>query len=396
MGALSLAGSDVRDVVVIGGGPAGSMAARRLAERGHDVVLVEEHHTSGVPVHCTGLLGDDAFDEFDLPRQTILGFASAARFWAGDGGSVLVASERVKAAVIDRALFDQDMSRKAIAAGVDVRTGWRAEAMRVGATHVEVTNGSGSAVAARACVLACGANYRFHRQLGLGMPRAYLQSAQLETPFPACSQIEVKFGREVAPKGFAWLVPFQRAAESYARIGVMCADEGGSRFDGFLRTLCSEQGIDPETLGAARRKVLPLGPVSKTFASRVLAVGDAAGLVKPTTGGGIFYGLISGSLAAESLDASLRRDRLAESDLKGYQTRWRQRLGPDIRIGLAFRRLAERFDDRAINSVIELARVDGIVPLLKETASFNWHRQAALALLNHAAFRKILVRALCA
>jgi geranylgeranyl reductase family protein len=383
-------------VVVIGGGPAGSMAARRLAERGHDVVVVEEHEASGVPVHCTGLLGEDAFDEFDLPRQTILGFASAARFWAGDGGSVLIASERVKAAVIDRALFDQDMSRRAIAAGVEVRMGWRAEEMRTGAEYVEVRNAAGSAITARACVLACGANYRFHRQLGLGMPRAYLQSAQLETPFPACAQIEVKFGREVAPKGFAWLVPFQRAETSYARIGLMCADEGGSRFDGFVRTICAEQGIEPDTIGPARRKVLPLGPVSKTFASRVLAVGDAAGLVKPTTGGGIFYGLISGALAAESLDGNLRRDRLSEADLKGYEAKWRQRLGADIRIGLAFRRLAERFDDRAINSVIELARVDGIVPLLKETASFNWHRQAALALLNHAAFRKILVRAICA
>ncbi|MGH9383058.1 MAG: geranylgeranyl reductase family protein [Vicinamibacterales bacterium] len=388
--------SDVRDVVVIGGGPAGSMAARRLAERGHDVVLVEEHDTSGVPVHCTGLLGEDAFDEFDLPRQTILGVAAAARFWAGDGGSVLIASEQIKAAVIDRALFDQDMSRRAVAAGVELRLGWRAEAMRIDRPAVEVRNGSGSSVVARACILACGANYRFHRQIGLGMPRAYLQSAQLETPFPACAQIEVKFGHQVAPKGFAWLVPFKRAAETYARIGLMCADDGGSRFDGFVQALCAEQGIDPQMLGAARRKVLPLGPVSKTFASRVLAVGDAAGLVKPTTGGGIFYGLISGALAAESLDANLRCDRLADSDLKSYETRWRQRLGPDIRIGLAFRRLAERFDDRAINSVIELARVDGIVPLLKETASFNWHRQAAIALLNHTAFRRILVRALCA
>ncbi len=391
-----LARADVRDAVVIGGGPAGSMAARRLAERGHDVVLIEEHETSGVPVHCTGLLGEDAFDEFDLPRQTILGVASAARFWAGDGGSVLIASERVKAAVIDRALFDQDMSRRAIAAGVEVRLGCRAVEMQAATDHVEVKTGLGASILARACVLACGANYRFHRQLGLGMPRAYLQSAQLETPFPACAHIEVKFGRDVAPKGFAWLVPFQRAGESYARIGLMCGDEGGSRFEGFVRTVCAEQGIDPGSLAPARRKLLPLGPVTKTYAGRVLAVGDAAGLVKPTTGGGIFYGLISGALAAESLDASLRRDRLAESDLEGYQTRWRQRLGADIRIGLAFRRLAERFDDRAINSVIELARVDGIVPLLKETASFNSHRLAALALLKHAAFRKILVRALCA
>jgi geranylgeranyl reductase family protein len=386
----------VRDVVVIGGGPAGSMAARRLAEQGHDVVLVEEHDTSGLPVHCTGLLGEDAFDEFDLPRHTILGVATAARFWARDGGSVLIASERVKAAVIDRALFDQDMSRRAVAAGVEVKLAWRAEGMQIGADRVDVRSGSGATILARACVLACGANYRFHRQLGLGMPRAYLQSAQLETPFPACAQIEVKFGREVAPKGFAWLVPFQRGDRPHARIGLMCADEGGSRFEGFVSAICAEQGIDPGSLAPARRKVLPLGPVSKTYAPRVLAVGDAAGLVKPTTGGGIFYGLISGVLAAEALDRSLRRDRLGESDLRCYESLWRQRLGPDIRIGLAFRRLAERFDDHAINSVIELARIDGIAPLLRETASFNWHRQAALALLNHAAFRRILVRALCA
>jgi flavin-dependent dehydrogenase len=309
---------------------------------------------------------------------------------------VLVASEHIRAAVIDRAAFDQDMSDRATAAGVEVRLGWRAEQMLIDRDLVRVTSAAGPSVVARSCVLACGANYRFHRQLGLGMPRAYLQSAQLETPFPACEHIEVKFGREVAPKGFAWLVPFTRAAEPYARIGLMCADEGGSRFDGFVRAICAEQGIDPQSLVPARRKVLPLGPVSKTFGSRVLAVGDAAGLVKPTTGGGIFYGLISGALAAESLDSGLRRDRLVDSDLKEYETRWRKRLGADIRIGLAFRKLAERFDDRAINSVIELARVNGIVPLLQETASFNWHRRAAIALLNHAGFRKILVRALCA
>jgi len=62
----------VRDVVVIGSGPAGAITARSLAEQGHDVVVLEEHDAPGLPVHCTGLLGYEAFPEFDLPRTLVL------------------------------------------------------------------------------------------------------------------------------------------------------------------------------------------------------------------------------------------------------------------------------------------------------------------------------------
>jgi flavin-dependent dehydrogenase len=141
-------------------------------------------------------------------------------------------------------------------------------------------------------------------------------------------------------------------------------------------------------------KILPLGPVAKTYAPRVVAVGDAAGLVKPTTGGGIYYGLLSGTFAAEVLDGALRADDLRESRLREYETRWRDRLGADIRIGLAFRQLASRLTDRGIDALVELARVDGIIPMLRQTADFNWHRQSALALLRHAHVRRIMLSSL--
>ncbi|HEX9365880.1 MAG TPA: hypothetical protein VF921_04595, partial [Vicinamibacterales bacterium] len=80
--------------------------------------------------------------------------------------------------------------------------------------------------------------------------------------------------------------------------------------------------------------------------------------------------------------------------LRRYESQWRERVGPEIRIGLAFRILASRMNDRAIDAVIELARVDGIVPLLRQTADFNWHRQSALALLRHSQFRRILLSSL--
>lgn len=384
------------DVVVVGGGPAGAIAARHLATRGRRVVMLEEHRDIGLPVHCTGLLGLEAFDEFELPRDTILGLASSARFWGADQTSVLVRSDRVQAAVIDRARFDGWLAAQAERAGVDVRPGWRAERIDIQPDGVAVADAAGRTIWARTLVLACGANYRFHRALDLGAPQAYMQSAQLEAPFPVSPQVQVRLGRDVAPNGFAWMVSFERDGTPYARIGLMCESAGGEYFETFARRLCEEAGVNPAMLPEPRRKLLPLAPVSRTYADRVLAVGDAAGLVKPTTGGGIYYGMISGALAADVLDQGLATDRLRSADLRRYEKLWRRRLGSEIRMSLAFRRIAERLDDQAINSLIELARVNGVVPLLQETASFNWHRKAVVSLLGHAAFRSIVFRSICA
>jgi flavin-dependent dehydrogenase len=242
-------------------------------------------------------------------------------------------------------------------------------------------------------VLACGASYRFSRALGLGMPGVLVNSAQLEVPFPPLDEVQVHFGRAVAPGGFAWIVPLARDGRTFARVGLLCNGDAGTAFRAFSDRIRRRHGVvDPWP--APRLKVLPLSPLAKTWTDRVLAVGDAAGLVKPTTGGGIYYGLLTGRLAAEVLTGALRDDRLTGNGLRDYEKRWRARLGPDIRAGLAFRSLASRLGDGAIDRLMELARVDGIVPLLKQTADFNWHRTAARALLRHAEFRRIVLTSL--
>ena len=382
------------DVAIIGAGPAGLSTAAALAAAGHHVVVLEEHDQIGVPVHCTGVLGLAAFDEFDVPRQSILSTTHVARFVAADGTDVAVDAAHARAAVVDRARFDQGLAHSARGAGAELRRGARVRTIEIDDTGVTIGADGAAAVRARACVLACGANYRFNRQLGLGSPRQYVQSAQLEYPLDGPGDVEVHLGRDVAPGGFAWLVPFARDGKPHTRLGLMCETGALNRFRAFAARMRGRFNGGAEDWPAPRLKILPLGPVSRTYANRLVAVGDAAGLVKPTTGGGIYYSLISGRLAAQTLDEALRDDDLREARLRQYEQEWRARLGAEIRIGLAFRTLASRMTDRAIDAVVELARVDGLVPMLRQTADFNWHRQSALALLKHSQFRRILLSSL--
>ena len=385
----------VRDVAIVGAGPAGLITARNLAAAGHDVVVLEEHADIGIPVHCTGLLGAEAFDELDLPRHAILATAHAARFISADGNSVLVDADRVRASIVDRGTFDQMLAGRARDAGAEIRANARVRSVTVSGDRVSIGGDSMEAsVEARSCVLACGANYRFNRALGLGIPRTFVQSAQLEAPFDGPQQIEVHLGRETAPGGFAWVVPFSRNGRPFNRVGMLCDDGAAARFRAFTATIRERHGASHDDWPDARLKVLPLAPVPKTYTHRVVAVGDAAGLVKPTTGGGIYYGLVSGALAAEVLDSALRDDNLGEERLKSYERAWRGRLGAEIRTGLAFRSIVAKLNDGAIDSLVELARIDGIVPLLKQTADFNWHRRSALTLLRHAEFRRIILGSL--
>lgn len=384
--------SAIRDVVVIGAGPAGLTTAARLASHGHDVLVLEEHAEVGRPVHCTGVLGLEAFDELDLPRHTILAITGEASFRYGHGEPVCVETDHIKAAIVDRWRFDEALALRARERGAEIRTGARVDGLSVDATGVSVrVRDEAAPVRARACVLACGANYRFNRELGLGVPRAFVQTAQIEVPFPELPRIDIRLGRELAPGGFAWAVPFRRNDQSHVRLGLFCDSDAWRRFRGFTAQMAIESDIDPALLPAPRLKMLPLGPVKKTVAERVVAVGDAAGLVKPTTGGGIYYSILSGALAADALDQALRCDELSERALRSCEESWRARLGPDIRAGLAFRALATRIGDRGIQALIEVARVDGIMPLLKETADFNWHRKAALSLLRHPAVRRAVL-----
>jgi digeranylgeranylglycerophospholipid reductase len=377
------------DVAIIGGGPGGLSAARRLADDGWSVAVFEEHERIGTPVHCTGVLAEDVIASMDLPADAVLNPLSTVRFVAPAGHSFDYTTATTEAVVIDRAVFDSALADRATQAGAEIVRRQRVIGVDPAADGVDVTLANGEAIRSRAVILACGANYAFQKRLGLGMPSAFLQSAQLELPADRPGDVEVHFGSEIAPKGFAWAVPVRRHEGSFARIGVMADGDAGEYFSRMLGRVAERWGVAlPDT--QPRRRMLPLASVKRSYADRVLAVGDSAGLVKPTTGGGIYYSVVSGEIAAEVLSSRLATNDLSAAAMQEYESRWRGRFQSEFTAQLALRFVAQRMRDTDIDALFTLATTDGILPLVRQKARFNRHRDFILALLRHQPARRAL------
>src|SRR5262245_30985488 len=121
--------SFMRDAIIVGGGPGGLHVAARLAARGHDVAVVEEHTAVGEPVHCTGILADEVFTELNLPRSSILNPLPAARFHSPSGLDVNYQPSAPEAMVIDRGAFDRTLANVATGAGAALLRGVRVTSM---------------------------------------------------------------------------------------------------------------------------------------------------------------------------------------------------------------------------------------------------------------------------
>ena len=383
------------DVAIIGAGPAGLLCALRLAESGFDVAVFEEHPAVGYPTHCTGIVSLEVADVAKIPGDGILNRLSRAAL-VGPGSARAVStwapSAREELVVLDRAVFDRSLAGAATAAGATVRTGVAVTAVEGHADRMQLTIG-GEQVSARACVLACGVSYRFQRGLGLGLPAQVIHTAQLEMDAEPADGVEIYFGRHVAPDGFAWTVPVFREGGARLKVGVLARGDAG----GYLARFVERPGVRARLHGELPtfvRRLLPLKPIPRTYADRLLVVGDAGGFTKPTTGGGIFYSLLTATLASETLGEAFHRGQLDDAMLSRYEKRWQERLGQELRIADWLRGIVTRCTDREIDALVHAMASDDVQALLQRTARFNWHRDAILAIARQPGIKSLLVRAL--
>jgi geranylgeranyl reductase family protein len=381
----------MRDVVVIGGGPAGLAAARGLAVSGWRVSVLEDHEQIGAPVHCTGVLAHDALAALDLPATSVLNPLRTVRFVAPRGHTFDYTTTSTEAVVIDRQTFDRSLAEAATAAGAEIVCGRRVTTLTPIPGGMRVGIDGAGPMDTRAVVMACGAAYALQRRFGMGLPRTFLQSAQLELPAERPGDVEVHFGSSIAPRGFAWAVPVHRPEGTFARIGVMADDHADRYFAQMVDRVADRWRVVRPRAASPRRRLLPLGAVGRSYGDRLLAVGDAAGLVKPTTGGGIYYSVVSGGLASQVLTSALTADDLSAARLQEYEREWRRRFQPEFSAQQVLRFIAHRMRDADIDALFELAMTDGILPLVREKARFNRHRDFILALLKHPPARRVML-----
>jgi len=200
--------------------------------------------------------------------------------------------------------------------------------------------------------------------------------------------VEVYLGHEVSPTSFAWAVPI---GPDRVRIGVTARTNAAL----YLKRLLAAPNIrDRIQEGEPKytRRVIPLGPLKKSYAQRLMVIGDAAGQVKPTTGGGIYYGLLCADIAAEVVGRALQADDLSRRRLAEYDRRWKKALQNEIRLGYLSRLVFERLSDSSIDELFDVVQAHALdkMALNLDGFSFDWHGGILSKALSHPGVRGVL------
>lgn len=371
------------DVVIVGAGPAGSCAAYELASSGHSVAVLEEKSAPGVNPCCTGIISAECYDSLGLSREIILTEANSVSAFSPSGKRLRLETEQVQAYVVDRSLLDRSLAARAQSRGavyffsspvtdvIPKDRGMLVEA-RCSAGRAEF--------AARAVILANGCRPRLAQRLGLGKTRSFVVGAQAELKIADISEVEVYFGRKVAPGSFAWLAPVPKG-RAYA--GLLAGSYARLHLQRFIDSL-HRQGRAADPAVEIRQKAIPLGTPPRSYGDRVLAVGDAAGQVKPTTGGGIYFGHLGATIAAGVLDEALRADDLGADRLARYHELWKMKIGKELSRGYLARWAFSRLSDGQIERLFTLMDSSGAVAAVLESDdfSFDWHSKLVLTALR--------------
>ena len=362
------------DVAVIGAGPAGSMAAKKAAKAGAQVVIFEEHPRAGWPVQCAGLLGVRAVEESHLPPGSFLiRPLRGAKVVSPGGHQLAFKAPETKAWVVDRRIFDRALLAEAARAGAEVMMASPVTDLTRSGGRTVLAVGRGPdrrKVEAGVVISAEGAGARIARRAGIGPPREILSSAQAELPidFDDPERVEVFLGRDVAPGFFGWAIP---ASEGVARVGLCCRNNACT----YLKRLLKSPPIRSRIRGGPLHLAvggLPLGPPASTVADGFIAVGDAAGQVKPTSGGGIYPGLVSAKIAGTVAAAAVFEGDGSAARLSEYEQRWRAALGREIRLGMIVHRLRAGMSDSEMDDLVRhLAGREDLLKIIEEVGDID-------------------------
>jgi digeranylgeranylglycerophospholipid reductase len=375
------------DVLVIGAGPAGAVAAweaKRAAPELH-VVLLERDALVGTPVRCAEGVGDAGLREFADPDGApwVARHITRVVFIAPDDMEVKVA-ERDVGWILDRTRFDAFLAERAVAVGAELVVGTEAAGMTCdadGRWRVRL-RGAGSDETCRARVV-IGAD---------GVEAMVGRWAGLDTRVPArdmesCAQyvvegidfdpdaIYLQFGRGIAPGGYAWVFP-KGPGVANVGLGLVALKADGRNARQYLDDWIARRYPGGAKTGCTVGGVIVHTTIKQTYADGALIVGDAAHMINPLSGGGIVNAMKAGRLAGRVATAAIRAGDTSASRLSAYHVSWMDLLGDDHLKYYRLKQALEGLDDQFFNA---LARTANAIPQEKRTLG----RIFAHALVRH-------------
>jgi geranylgeranyl reductase family protein len=362
----------MRDVIVVGAGCVGNYMGRLLAEQGRDVLVLEKDRRIGDSVNCSGIIGSEAFEKLDIPKDATQSQLREIKVFGPSGCSFMYQPSEPWAEILDRVKFDQQMAKMAEKRGCEFLLESWVNSVEIDDEGVSLTvrcQGGLKKFRAKVCVMALGFGAKFIQEAGLGKIENYIQGVQATAQIKDVENVEIYLGNNVAPGSFGWVVPID---EGLCKIGLLATKKGG----GHLRQLIEGPFLSPRVQfwdGMYKASLIPLGVLPKTSTKRLLVVGEAAGQVKTTTAGGIYYGFLCAKIASETIDQAFREGDFSEEVMEVYDKRWRALLGPELRAGIALRNIFLKMSDKQIDALVNFAKYDGIIPMVNNVFQFDWH-----------------------
>ena len=315
--------SQIYDAVVVGGGPSGSTAATDLARQGRSVLLLDK---AGRIKPCGGAIPPQVLKEFDVPEHLLVARIKSARIIAPSHRHVDMPVDDGFVGMVDRDVFDEWLRERARLAGAKRLTGTFSRLDREADGTLRVyclekdTKTEAAPIRARMVIGADGANSRVARQEvpeAADIPFVFAyheiiaspndenpsQTMEPSTKHPAfdAARCDVYYQGHVSPDFYGWVFPHG----SSTSVGVGSAQKGFSLREA-VRSLRSASGLQGMTTKRCEGAPIPLRPAKRFDNGKdVVLAGDAAGLVAPASGEGIYYAMLGGRLAADAVHEAL-------------------------------------------------------------------------------------------
>lgn len=322
------------DAVVVGAGPAGSVAARKLAEGGLDVLLIEKRQEIGAPVRCGEALGEHLTRPYiDISERWIDAQISAYSVHSPQGSAVTIPMNW-QTLIVNRKVFDWELAHLAARAGAQVLTRTQAEGLtrQSDTLYLNIQSmGKRHIVRAPLVIAADGTESQVARWAGLktipAMGDLYVGVQYLLGNLDIDQSVtEYHFGAEIAPGGYVWVFP---KGGDTANVGVVIAANRARHVSAqsYLERFVERHYPKANILGVVAGGIPATGGIKKIATDGVMVVGDAAHQADPLTAGGINLGMIAGDMAAGVALKVFAQGDFSIGTLGEYETQWRARFG---------------------------------------------------------------------